>query len=77
MIDNKIVKDMICLEIMVVVFLSAYSITSIIQQTALAQQKQTSASNVTAKVVPQGTSLGASNATNATTTTNATTSSSK
>src|SRR5918911_2413485 len=58
MIDNIIVKDIICLGIMVVVvFLSAYSITLIIQQTALAQQNQTSSGNVTAQVVPQGTSL--------------------
>ena len=62
MIDNKIVKDIICLGIMVVVvFLSAYSITLIIQQTALAQQNQTSTGNVTAQVVPQGTSLIPSN----------------
>ncbi len=63
MIDNKIVKDIICLGIMVVVFLSAYSITLIIQQTVLAQQKQTSAGNVTAQVVPQGTSLQVANKT--------------
>jgi hypothetical protein len=73
MIDNKIVKDMICLGIMVVVFLLAYLITSIIQQTALAQQKQTSASNVTAKVVPQGTSLQVANKTAASTNTTGTT----
>ena len=62
MIDNIIVKDIICLGIMVVVvFLSAYSITLIIQQTALAQQNQTSTGSVTAQVVPQGTSLTPSN----------------
>src|ERR687885_680478 len=62
MIDNIIVKDIICLGIMVVVvFLLAYSITLIIQQTALAQQNQTSTGNVTAQVVPQGTSLTPSN----------------
>jgi Domain of Unknown Function (DUF1259) len=64
MIDNIIVKDIICLGIMVViVFLSAYSITLIIQQTALAQQNQTSTGNVTAQVVPQGTSLQVANKT--------------
>jgi Domain of Unknown Function (DUF1259) len=63
MIDNMIVKDIICLGIMVVVFLSAYSITLIIQQTALAQQNQTSTGNVTAQVVPQGTSLQVANKT--------------
>jgi hypothetical protein len=67
MIDNKIVKDIICLGIMVVVFLSAYSITLIIQQTALAQQKQTSTGNVTAQVAPQGTSLQVANKTAAST----------
>src|SRR5919202_413605 len=57
MIDNVIVKVIICLGIMVVVvFLSIYSIT-LSQQTALAQQNQTSSGNVTAQVVPQGTSL--------------------
>jgi Domain of Unknown Function (DUF1259) len=66
MIDNIIVKDIICLGIMVVVFLSAYSIT-LIQQTALAQQKQTSTGNVTAQVVPQGTSLQVANKTAAST----------
>jgi hypothetical protein len=59
MINNK-VKAMICLGIMVMVFLSTYSIT---QQIALAQQKQTSAGNVTAQVVPQGTSLQVANKT--------------
>ena len=67
MIDNKIVKDIICLGIMVVVFLLACSITLIIQQTALAQQKQTSAGNVTAQVAPQGTSLQVANKTGANT----------
>jgi hypothetical protein len=68
MIDNIIVKDIICLGIMVVVvFLSAYSIPLIIQQTALAQQKQTSTGNVTAQVVPQGTSLQVANKTAAST----------
>jgi hypothetical protein len=67
MIDKKIVKDIICLGIMVVVFLSAYSITLIIQQTALAQQKQTSTGNVTAQVAPQGTSLQIANKTAAST----------
>jgi Domain of Unknown Function (DUF1259) len=67
MIDNKIVKDIICLGIMVVVFLSAYSITLIIQQTVLAQQKQTSTGNVTAQVAPQGTSLQVANKTAAST----------
>ena len=57
MVDNKIV---ICLGIMVVVF--ACSIT-LFQQTALAQQKQTSTGNVTAQVVPQGTSLQVANKT--------------
>jgi hypothetical protein len=66
MIDNKIVKDIICLGIMVVVFLSAYSIT-LIQQTVLAQQKQTSTGNVTAQVAPQGTSLQVANKTAAST----------
>jgi hypothetical protein len=61
MIDNIIVKDIICLGILGVVFLSAYSITLIIQQTALAQQNQTSTGNVTAQVAPQGTSLTPSN----------------
>src|SRR6266513_220155 len=61
MINNK-VKDIICLGVMVMLFLLTYSITTT-QQTALAQQKQTSAGNVTAQVVPQGTSLNASNAT--------------
>ena len=55
MINNK-VKDIICLGVMVMLFfLLTYSITTT-QQTALAQQKQTSAGNVTAQVVPQGTS---------------------
>jgi hypothetical protein len=63
MIDNRIVKDIICLGIVVVVFFSVYSITLIIQQTALAQQKQTSTGNVTAQVVPQGTSLQVANKT--------------
>jgi uncharacterized protein DUF1259 len=76
MIDNKIVKDIICLGIMVVVFLSAYSITLIIQQTALAQQKQTAAGNVTAQVVPQGTSLQVANKTAASTNLTGTTTSS-
>jgi hypothetical protein len=67
MINNKIVKDIICLGIMVVVFLSAYSITLIIQQTALALQKQTSTGNVTAQVAPQGTSLQIANKTAAST----------
>jgi Domain of Unknown Function (DUF1259) len=67
MTDNKIVKDIICLGIMIVVFLSAYPITLIIQQTALAQQKQTSTGNVTAQVVPQGTSLQGANKTAAST----------
>ena len=67
-IDNIIVKDIICLGIMVVVvFLSAYSITLIIQQTALAQQNQTSTGNVTAQLVPQGTSLQVANKTAAST----------
>jgi Domain of Unknown Function (DUF1259) len=57
MIPNIIVKDIICLGIMVIVFLPAYSIT------ALAQQKQTSTGNVTAQVVPQGTSLQVANKT--------------
>ena len=70
MIDNKIV---ISLEIMVVVFLFACSIT-LFQQTALAQQKQTSTGNVTAQVVPQGTSLTPSNNTTASTNNTATTS---
>ena len=66
MIDN--IKDIICLGIMVVVvFLSVYSITLIIQQTALAQQNQTSTGNVTAQVVPQGTSLQVANKTTAST----------
>ena len=69
MIDNKIV---ISLEIMVVVFLFACSIT-LFQQTALAQQKQTSTGNVTAQVVPQGTSLTPSNNTTASTNNTATT----
>jgi len=64
MIDNKIV---ICLGIMVVVF-SLVCSTTLFQQTALAQKKQTSTGNVTAQVVPQGTSLTPSN--NATTSTN-------
>src|ERR687884_1443430 len=65
MIDN--VKVIICLGIMVVViFLSIYSIT-LIQQTALAQQNQTSSGNVTAQVVPQGTSLQVVNKTAAST----------
>jgi hypothetical protein len=51
----------------VVVFLSAYSITLIIQQTALAQQNQTSTGNVTAQLVPQGTSLQVANKTAAST----------
>jgi hypothetical protein len=76
MIDNKIVKDIICLGIMIVVFLSAYSITLIIQQTALAQQKQTSTGNVTAQVVPQGTSLQGANKTAASTNLTGTTTSS-
>jgi hypothetical protein len=59
MVDNKIV---ICLGITVVVFLFAYSIT-LFQQTALAQQKQTSTGNVAAQVVPQGTSLQVANKT--------------
>ena len=68
MIDNVIVKVIICLGIMVVVvFLSAYSIPLIIQQTALAQQNQTSTGNVTAQVVPQGTSLQVANKTAAST----------
>ena len=68
MIDNIIVKDIICLGIVVVVvFLSAYSITLIIQQTALAQQNQTSTGNVTAQLVPQGTSLQVANKTAAST----------
>jgi hypothetical protein len=67
MTDNKIVKDIIYLGIMIVVFLSAYPITLIIQQTALAQQKQTSTGNVTAQVVPQGTSLQGANKTAAST----------
>jgi hypothetical protein len=70
MIDNKIV---ICLEIMVVVFLFACSIT-LFQQTAQAQQKQTSTGNVTAQVVPQGTSLTPSNNATASTNNTATTS---
>jgi len=52
MVDNKIV---ICLGITVIVFL--------FHQTALAQQKQTSTGNVTAQVVPQGTSLQVANKT--------------
>src|ERR1041384_721658 len=63
MIDNKIV---ICLGIMVVVFSLACSIT-LFQQTALAQKKQTSTGNVTAQVVPQGTSLQVANKTAAST----------
>jgi hypothetical protein len=39
----------------------------IIQQTALAQQNQTSTGNVTAQVVPQGTSLQVANKTAAST----------
>jgi len=61
MINNK-VKDIICLGVMVMLFLLTYSITTT-QQTALAQQKQTSAGNVTAQVVPQGTSLQVANKT--------------
>ena len=68
MIDNIIVRDIVCLGIpVVVVFLSAYSITLIIQQTALAQQNQTSTGNVTAQLVPQGTSLQVANKTAAST----------
>jgi hypothetical protein len=68
MVDNKIIKDIICcLGIVVAAFLSAYSITLIIQQTALAQQKQTSTGNVTAQVAPQGTSLQVANKTAAST----------
>jgi Domain of Unknown Function (DUF1259) len=63
MVDNKIV---ICLGITVVVFSFACSIT-LFQQTALAQQKQTSTGNVTAQVVPQGTSLQVANKTAAST----------
>ena len=63
MIDNKIV---ICLGIMVVVFSLACS-TTLFQQTALAQQEQTSTGNVTAQVVPQGTSLQVANKTAAST----------
>jgi hypothetical protein len=63
MIDNKIV---ICLGIMVVVFSLACS-TTLFQQTALAQKKQTSTGNVTAQVVPQGTSLQVANKTAAST----------
>src|ERR1051326_466971 len=63
MIDNKIV---ICLGIMVVIFSLACS-TTLFQQTALAQQKQTSTGNVTAQVVPQGTSLQVANKTAAST----------
>jgi len=60
MINNK---DIICLGVMVMLFfLLTYSITTT-QQTALAQQKQTSAGNVTAQVVPQGTSLQVANKT--------------
>jgi hypothetical protein len=61
MINNK-VKDIICLGVMVMLFLLTYSITTT-QRTALAQQKQTSAGNVTAQVVPQGTSLQVANKT--------------
>ena len=62
MINNK-VKDIICLGVMVMLFfLLTYSITTT-QQTALAQQKQTSAGNVTAQVAPQGTSLQVANKT--------------
>jgi Domain of Unknown Function (DUF1259) len=68
MVDNKIV---ICLGITVIVlFLFAYSITL----TALAQQKQTSTGNVTAQVVPQGTSLQVANKTGASTNLTGTTS---
>ena len=74
MINNK-VKDIICLGVMVMLFLLTYSITTT-QQTALAQQKQTSAGNVTAQVVPQGTSLQVANKTaNSASPTGATTSS--
>jgi hypothetical protein len=61
MINHK-VKDISCLGVIVMVFLLTYSITTT-QQTALAQQKQTSAGNVTAQVVPQGTSLQVANKT--------------
>jgi hypothetical protein len=61
MINHK-VKDITCLGVIVLVFLSTYSITTT-QQTALAQQKQTSAGNVTAQVAPQGTSLQIANKT--------------
>jgi hypothetical protein len=61
MINHK-VKDISCLGVIVMVFLLTYSITTT-QQTALAQQKQTSAGNVTAHVVPQGTSLQVANKT--------------
>jgi hypothetical protein len=73
MINNK---DIICLGVMVMLFfLLTYSITTT-QQTALAQQKQTSAGNVTAQVVPQGTSLQVANKTaNSASPTGATTSS--
>jgi hypothetical protein len=59
---NRKVKDITCLGVIVMVFLLTYSITTT-QQTALAQQKQTSAGNVTAQVVPQGTSLQVANKT--------------
>jgi Domain of Unknown Function (DUF1259) len=74
-INNK-VKDIICLGVMVMLFfLLTYSITTT-QQTALAQQKHTSAGNVTAQVVPQGTSLQVANKTaNSASPTGATTSS--
>ena len=73
MINNK---DIICLGVMVMLFfLLTYSITTT-QQTALAQQKQTSTGNVTAQVVPQGTSLQVANKTaNSASPTGATTSS--
>ena len=61
MINHK-VKDISCLGVIVMVFLLTYSITTT-QQTALAQQKQTSTGNVTAQVVPQGTSLQVANKT--------------
>jgi Domain of Unknown Function (DUF1259) len=67
MIDNK-VTHMICLGVMVMVFLFTYSFTTT-EQTALAQQKQASAGNVTAQVVPQGTSLQVANKTANSTTT--------
>ena len=61
MINNKI-TDMICLGVIVMVFfLTCLFITT--QQTALAQQRQASAGNVTAQVMPQGTSLQVANKT--------------